>query len=630
MTVTLRQRILVTLLPLLVLMFGVGGTAAALLYDLGGRIEAILHANYDSVLYMERLNESVERIDSSFQFALLGRDQKGRAQFEENWPTFREWVTKEGHNITEPGEQELADRLTVLAKRYGEQGQQFYGRPAGDPKRQEDYFGNGGLLDTFKEIKIVADQILRLNQKSMEKASHDARRTARHSLIGFAIGLTIAALLAVWLALGTAGRILQPIRALTESAAAIGTGNLDQVVPATSRDELGRLAEAFNTMARQLRHYRNTDYAKLLRAQRTSQATIDSFPDPVLVVDAQGEVTMANPAACRLLGIATRESKPAIPVGWNPPEELRQPLTEALRDQRPFLPQGFDRNLAVRTDGVEHSLLPRILPIRDPYGNTLGAAVLLQDVTRFRLLDEVKSNLVSTVSHELKTPLTGVRLALHLLLEETVGPLTPKQTELLLDARDNAERLLDRVNHLLDLARLEQKEVAIELRPEEPAALLEAAAEAVRPRAADKGVAVTVDVPPALPPLAADAPRLGHALGNLLDNAVTYTERGGKITLSAALAGDDMTLSVADTGKGIPAEYLPRVFDKFFRVPGASVPGGTGLGLAIVREIVQAHGGSVDCESTPGVGTTFRIHLPLWKGDAEQTATAAKEDGRGQ
>src|SRR5258707_13860504 len=121
MTVTLRQRIVLTLLPLLVLMVGLGGTAAALLYDLGGRIEAILHQNYDSVLYMERLNEAVERIDSSFQFALLGRDQRGRDQFDENWPNFQNWVTKEQHNITEPGEQERADRLSVLAQRYGEQ-----------------------------------------------------------------------------------------------------------------------------------------------------------------------------------------------------------------------------------------------------------------------------------------------------------------------------------------------------------------------------------------------------------------------------------------------------------------------------------------------------------------------------
>src|SRR5207302_9990465 len=129
--------------------------------------------------------------------------------------------------------------------------------------------------------------------------------------------------------------------------------------------------------------------------------------------------------------------------------------------------------------------------ISDPYGHTLGAAVLLQDVTRFRLLDQIKSDLVATVSHELKTPLTSIRLAHHLLLEEAVGPLTPKQTELLVDARDNTERLLSRVNSLLDLARLEEGREFLNLRPEQPKTLLESAADCVRPRAEDKGVTLS-------------------------------------------------------------------------------------------------------------------------------------------
>src|SRR5262249_54417805 len=155
-----------------------------------------------------------------------------------------------------------------------------------------------------------------------------------------------------------------------------------------------------------------------------------------------------------------------------------------------------------------------------------------------------------------------------------VGALTPKQTELLLDARENSERLLAMVNNLLDLARLEEGRNQLEVRPESAEALLRAAAEAIRPRAQDKGVDVVLEVPTGLPPVAADASRLGNALGNLLDNALTYTDPGGRITLSAAAGTEGVTLSVTDTGCGIPPEYLPRVFDKFFRVPGQSRGGG--------------------------------------------------------
>ncbi|MEO2088301.1 MAG: HAMP domain-containing sensor histidine kinase, partial [Gemmataceae bacterium] len=229
--------------------------------------------------------------------------------------------------------------------------------------------------------------------------------------------------------------------------------------------------------------------------------------------------------------------------------------------------------------------------------------------------DEFKSDLVATASHELKTPLAGLRLAVHLLLEEAVGPLTDKQTELLVDARENTERLVKIVDHLLALARLEQGREPVTLRQEDPAGLLRAAAERVGPLAA--GRTLVVDAAAGLPPIAADADRIGHALDNLLVNAVAYTDPGGRITLTARPAdGGRIELAVADTGVGIPTDHLPHVFDKFFRIPGQTRGQGTGLGLAIVREVVAAHDGNITCESEPGRGTTFRITLPAWAGRA--------------
>ncbi len=297
------------------------------------------------------------------------------------------------------------------------------------------------------------------------------------------------------------------------------------------------------------------------------------------------------------------------------------PLEDALQKHRPFLTQAFDQTVTFRYNGEDRAYLPQILPIQDPFGSTLGAAVVLTDVTRFRLLDQIKSDLVATVSHELKTPLTSVRLVLHLLLEETIGPLTPKQTELLIDARDNAERLLNMIEHLLALARLEEGRDSLQFQQEAPQALLQAAADNVRPRAEAKRVELIVNDASQLPPVAADPVRLGHALNNLLDNALTYTDQGGRITLFADLDDGVVRLTVADTGVGIPAENLAHVFDKFFRVPDQSRGHGTGLGLAIVREIVQAHGGQIHCESKLGRGTVFRLTLPVWKEDRLTTET---------
>jgi signal transduction histidine kinase len=450
-----------------------------------------------------------------------------------------------------------------------------------------------------------------MNQENMEVNGAEARASARYSVAILSVGLVAASLLFVLLAWQMIRTVLQPLQAVTERAREISDGNLDQVMPVVSSDEVGELAQVFNIMARHLRDYRQSQTDRLVRAQRTIQATIDSFPDPVLMIDCDGQVEMANPAARRLLGVLPAQKGHPGTGTWEPPEALRQPLRDALRGQSDYLPEEFDRTILIGTSGLERSLLPRILTIRDAHDHTLGAAVVLQDVTRLRLLDQVKSNLVATASHELKTPLTGIRLAVHLLLEETVGPLTPKQLELLIDARENSERLLAVVNNLLDLARLEQGWRQLDQRPESPRTLLQTAADAVRARANDKAIELVLNVPAGLPDVCVDVERIGHALRNLLDNALACTDRGGRITLAAEANGDAVTLSVADTGIGIPPEHLPHVFEKFFRVPGQSRGAGTGLGLAIVHEIVTAHGGTVACQSQVGVGTTFRLRLPI-------------------
>ncbi len=611
MPATLCRRISLTMAPLLLVLVVLGSAGVILLSRLGESIGQILRENFDSVVAMERLQEAVERIDSSFQFALVGRDAAARQQFASNWQVYLENFKVEQQNITLPGEAELVERLNTLTRQYRARGDDFYTASERSAARERDYFGPRGLHAIFTDIKQVSGEILRLNQNNMEEASRRARQIATRATWGVVCGLLLAIVLATIAAWSTMHTILQPLRALTQAAQGISAGNLDQVIPQPSLEEFDELAQAFNTMARHLRDYRQSTSARLLRAQQTSQATIDSFPAAVVVVDLDGGVEMANPVARQWLGVLPRSKDHPQPAIWQPPDPLREPLQEALQTHRDYLPEGLEQIVMLGAAGRERAVLPRVVTIRDPYGNALGAAVVLQDVTRLRLLDQMKSNLVATASHELKTPLTSIRLALHLLLEESIGPLGPKQLELVLDARDNSERLLAMINNLLDLARLEQGWNQFNVGPVAPASLLEAAADAIRPRAEDKGVNVVVEAPPGLPAVAADAARLGSALQNLLDNALTYTDRGGTITLSADRADDAIVLLVADSGIGIPPEYIPRLFEKFFRVPGQSRDAGTGLGLAIVREIVTAHGGTVTCECPSTGGALFRLSLPL-------------------
>ncbi len=609
---SLRYRLWLSFTPLLVLLAAFGGAAVHAFDLVGARIDRILEANYRSVEAMTGLNDSLERIDSSFEFAAAGQPG-AKDQYDAAWTAYRIHLEVERNNITEPGEAEMVGRLIALTERYRALGDRFFepGRTTVD--RTAEYYGSPALRATFAELKTATEEIRRLNQNSMERASADARRTATTARWWTAVAL-IAALVATGL-LGwrTTRTLLRPIDDLTRSALAVGAGRFDLLVTADTRDEMGKLVAAFNRMTGQLRDLKQTHSARLQRAQQASQAAIDSFPDPILVVDPDGRVEMANPAARRILGVLPDGDPSAAP--WQPPDWLRDPLSAAIRSQKQYLTQSFHDAITYRIDNENRIFVPQVLPVRDPDGQTLGAAVVLSDVTRFRLLDEFKSDLVATASHELKTPLTGLRLAVHLLLEETVGPLTDQQTELMIDARDNTERLVRIVDHLLSLARLEQGREPIALRAEDPVELLRGAAERIRPLVSGKELVLDIDPAVPWPSVAADAQRLGHALDNLLVNAAAYTEIGGSITLSAhALADGKIELVIRDTGVGIAPEYLPHVFEKFFRIPGQTRGQGTGLGLAIVQEIVAAHGGTIACESELGVGTTFRITLRAGSG----------------
>lgn len=260
--------------------------------------------------------------------------------------------------------------------------------------------------------------------------------------------------------------------------------------------------------------------------------------------------------------------------------------------------------------------------MRDMENAVTGVAVVLYDVTRFRLMDAAKTNLVATVSHELKTPLTSVRMALYMLLEQNFGPLTPKQDQLLQTARNDAERLLRILNDLLDLARLEQGNADLRKEKITPVELLQIVNEEMAEQIAAKGLMLHCKSEPDLPSIWVDPQRIKYVFANLIINAAKYSPANGKITLRAAPAEDgNVEFTVTDQGPGIREEHHVRIFDRFFRVPDAAKPG-AGLGLSIAKEITVAHGGRIGVRNAPEGGSTFFV---LLKGDvfsATQTAHA--------
>lgn len=596
----MRKRILIGLLPLLILLLGVGAYAVALFSHLGSAVDVILRENYRSVVAAQNMKEAGERMDSALFFTLTGEFDRAHKMFDENLPIFEENLKIELNNITLPGERERADKLKALHQQYVARSAQLFDQEDVTARRQM-YFDE--MLPIFTEIKNSAQAILDLNQNNMLRADRDARtlsgRSTRYMIVAIIAGLALA----LFFGSRLQRSILRPIQAVTSSARELGEGNLDQVVPVVSQDEMGELADAFNKMAAKLRTYRQVTSNEISQARQMTEITFSAFPDPIIALDEQAAITFKNPAAESLLT--------SLKLADRLPPQVNGQVQGVLRGREDYIPTSFTNAICLRPEDKETFFLPRVIAMRsEKNGPVFGAAVILQNVTRLRLMDDVKTNLVSTVSHELKTPLTSVRMALHLLLEEAIGTLNEKQTELLIAARDDSERLLNMINDLLDLARLESGATRMLLEPKRPQDLVREAVEENKDVAEQYGVRLNYDFGTnGLASVGVEEQQIGHVFSNLITNAVKHSPRGEEVTVQARPHDGGVRFCVLDKGAGIPAEHQTRVFDKFFCVPGTG-RSGAGLGLSIAREIVQAHHGSIGVKSTAAEGTEIYFILP--------------------
>lgn len=373
-----------------------------------------------------------------------------------------------------------------------------------------------------------------------------------------------------------------------------------------SGDELGSLARAFNDMAARLRDFRRSDQAKLALTQRTTQMAINSLSDAVAVFGPDGEVEMSNDSAHALFGIKSGLGLRDLGMEW-----LTALFERTAQELRPFKPRAYEGAIQVFREGKELFFLPHAIPMLDEGRRLYGVTVVLADVTELRRLDESKSDLLATVSHELKTRLTSVRMAVHLLLDDKVGPVNGRQSDLLQTAREDTERLHGMIETLLDIGRIRSGRMEMEMKPVDPGELADHAFEVARQAFREKGVRLYQSLPLDLPPVLADASRVHLILDNLLSNALKYTPAGGEVSIAAERQGPHVRFDVADTGPGIPPADLPRIFERFYRGSREGEPGGAGLGLAIAKEVAEAHGGGVSVESREGLGSTFSFTLLL-------------------
>jgi len=399
-------------------------------------------------------------------------------------------------------------------------------------------------------------------------------------------------------------RILKPIDALASSANKLADNDWETDYKPTSKDEIANLETAFFEMSQRIKEFKRDTGKQIARTRQRMEECLNNLPHPVLFINANRSIVYQNPIAEQI----TKK------LEWHKsiPKSLSSRVETVFGTGEEMLPTDFEETVSFKIENAQHHFLPIVVRIDREDVKDIECALILQDVTNLRLSDELKSDLVATVSHEIKTPVTSATMALHLLQEENLGQLNVDQKEMIDTAVSDLSRLRRLLDHMLQIARLEKHIPKLNTLPISPSHIVQTAMETHAQVAERKKLDLNAQTVANLPDVLVDPNMIVVALSNFISNAIKYGGTGSHITIYSDANRDGFVrFGVLDEGPGIPEEDADRIFDKFYRSSRTRSAEGVGLGLSICKDIVAAHGGEIGCSNRSNGGSDFHFFLPV-------------------
>lgn len=427
-----------------------------------------------------------------------------------------------------------------------------------------------------------------------------------------------ALLLALAIAVLVSGTLARSINEIKTGAQRIANGDFSRSIKVSSRDELGQLAKTFNDMADRLRE----SYQRLALEKQRDEALLESMSEGLVAVDKQGHVVLVNSVAVKLLDLPPREKVMGMSVfdAYHLyPKEDKDKTTKPLpKEQGPAavtLATGRSSNdvfaLAPQNGRkilVNVSSSPVVLDQK-----TVGAIIVIRDVTKEKEIDRMKTEFISLASHQLRTPLSAIKWYTEMLLSEDAGKLNSEQKDFAQNVYASSERMIELVNSLLNISRIESGRIIVDPKPTDLQELVGGIVADLKAKTEERQQTLIISVHKDLPKINLDPRLIGQVYMNLLTNAIKYTPKGGEISVFVSKKDDQILSQVTDNGYGIPKSQHSKIFQKFFRAENIIKveTDGTGLGLYLIKAIIESSGGKIWFESEEGKGTTFWFTLPL-------------------
>ena len=533
----------------------------------------ILKANYNTLEYSRNMLLSLEKInaDKPIDFSFFEKNLKSQMK-----------------NATEIGERtanlHLEKEFVTLKKD----------------------FKNEGIKN---QIRQDIFEIMKLNMIAIKQKSELATHTAETSNLWIAITGTLCFLIAFNLLVNLPNNIANPIKELTDSIKEIANKNYSQRVHFMNHNEFGDLAKSFNTMAEKLQEYSSSNLHKLSFEKKRLETLINNMHDPIIGLDNSGTILFVNNEALKIIGLKSNEVVGQLASKL----ALKNDLIKSLTVSKPIDYKQKEEPMKIFADNTESYFEKEIVNITiKPTGEDqtidIGDVIILRNITVFKELDFAKTNFIATVSHELKTPISSIKMSLQLLEKEDTGMINEDQKQLITSIKEDSERLLKITGELLDLSQIETGNIHLTIENSNPYEIINYAIAAVKIKANQKAITIRVEAEENLPFVKADNDKTAWVLINFLTNAITYSFESTEIIVRVKKEKNTILFEVIDRGKGIDSHYKNRVFDKYFQIPGSHKLG-TGLGLAISKEFIEAQNGTIGVKSELGLGSTFSVTL---------------------
>ena len=560
---TVKRKIRLGTLFFFFLLLLSGGIGIYYLVRLKDDAKLILTNNYESLDYCHTMQRALDSIGTDREKYLV---------------VFDSALKKQERNITEPGEQNatvsLREQFQLLSK------------------------GEKALISRNK-IDEQLQTILAVNMTAIEKKNKIAEATAEKALTYISIISAIIFIVALTFSFNFPSIITGPINDFREAIRQIADKNYKHRVNITSKDEFGQMATAFNAMAERLEYFESSNLNKLIFEKARAEAVINSLKDASIGINRNNTILFANQQALQLLGLKAEDT-------------IGRPVAElsARNDLLRFLiADETNKPFKIVVDGKENYYTKEVIEVSQ--SDTTSKVIVLKNITSFKELDVAKTNFIATISHELKTPLASSDFSLKLLEDNRVGQLTAEQKDLVQQLKNDNQRMLRILSELLNMSQVEAGKIQLKMQVVNPKSVVDASVQAVYSAAKEKQITVVQKIDDDLPVIKTDPDKINWVLNNFLTNAIKYSPEENEVMISVEHNNSSISFSVADKGQGIEEQYLGRIFERYFQVPGRSDKKGSGIGLAICKEFIEAMNGKIWVKSRTGEGSVFGFDLPL-------------------